>query len=289
MIRQAENQVVKKRGRPKKNSDIPILNNIENIEEDLIFSISKKIIPKENNNDKENKEKEMNEINKMNNINELPLLSISESIEDENKKNKKDRKNNVECIKINEKKNKRNKKEKENDNMNLSIYSTNSTNSINSIHSIEKRERGLFENKIFIYNINCPFKLNPDNTIILEKTNIGCLWDTYEINDIPYFLPDHMRDGKFYIIGWFCSLNCAISYNIRLNDEKVLERINLLKYMYNIDGEHITPSPDILVLKKFGGFQDINEYRNKLSILKSSQIVYKPMICLSPMYEETFK
>ena len=113
---------------------------------------------------------------------------------------------------------------------------------------------------------------------------------TFEINDIPYFLPDQIKDGKFYIIGWFCSLNCAVAYNIKLNDEKVLERISLVKYMYGINGEeHITPSPNILVLKKFGGILDINNYRNNLNKLKSSRIVYKPMICNSPMFEEVFK
>lgn len=281
MIRQAENQVVKKRGRPKKNSDIPILNNIENIEEDIILYFPKKIF-KDN---KEEKENNKENINNKEEINEIPLLSISEN-EDNKKKIKKERKNNVECIKIDNKNNKKVKKEKEknvnNKKEELSIIKSSITE--------ESNERGLFENKIFIYNINCPFEMNPDNTIILKKTNLGCLWDTYEINDIPYFLPDHIKDGKFYVIGWFCSLNCAVAYNIKLNDNKVLERICLLKYMYNIDGEeHITPSPNILVLKKFGGIQNINEYRNKINILKSSRIVYKPMICDTPMFEEILK
>lgn len=266
MIKQADKQEVKKRGRPKKNSDIPILNNIENIEEDIILYFPKKIF-------KDN-------INKQdNNINENNKEKENDKKEIEKKENNKEKKNNIECIKI---ENNNNKKIKEN---NKEIKNKEKENEIEN-----NNERGLFENKIFIYNIECPFKLNPDNTIILNKTNLGCLWDTYEINDIPYFLPDHMKDGKFYIIGWFCSLNCALAYNIKLNDEKVFERISLLKYMYGIDGEeNIYPSPNILILKKFGGIQDINEYRNNLKNIKSSRIVYKPMICNTPMFEETIK
>lgn len=254
MIKQAENQVVKKRGRPPKNTEIPIFENYENIEEDIIL-----YFPKKNLNNYEKNKK----------------------IDD----NEEERKNNIECIKI---KNKNNIKIKNNNKIENNIEKENNIKENNNKNKQNEEYKNIFDKKIIIYNINCPFEINPDNTIILQKTNLGCLWDTFEINDIPYFLPDYIKDGKFYVIGWFCSLNCAVAYNIKLNDERIFERISLLKYMYNIDGEeNISPSPNILVLKKFGGILNIDEYRNKLNNIKSSRLVYKPMICNLPTFEET--
>lgn len=107
----------------------------------------------------------------------------------------------------------------------------------------------------------CPFSVN-GKIIIPDKTDICCMYDTCKMRCKPVFLPDKYLNGSFHIIGWFCSISCAISYNLRINDENVNKRMNLLYYLYNIHNPtDIKPSPDILLLKKYGGDYTIDQYR----------------------------
>lgn len=123
--------------------------------------------------------------------------------------------------------------------------------------------------------------------ILHKKTNCACFWDTYEINAIPYFLPERYNNGKFEVIGCFCSLNCAVAYNLQMDDYKVNERYSLLKWMYNRQDEIIFPSPSITSLKKFGGTLTIEEYRNKLQFGNIEfRVVTQPMICIQQTLEE---
>lgn len=142
----------------------------------------------------------------------------------------------------------------------------------------------LSENKVLQANSNslikCPFCLdvkNHNEIIIPEKTNICCMYDTCKMKCKPVFLPDKYLNGVFHVIGWFCSINCAMSYNLRINDGNVNKRMNLLFYLYGIHNEKsIHPSPDILLLKKYGGNYSIEEYRN---LNKTSY----PLITQSPI------
>ena len=78
----------------------------------------------------------------------------------------------------------------------------------------------------------CPFSVN-GKIIVPDKTDICCMYDTCKMRCKPVFLPDKYLNGSFHIIGWFCSISCAISYNLRINDENVNKRMNLLYYLYN--------------------------------------------------------
>lgn len=114
--------------------------------------------------------------------------------------------------------------------------------------------------------IKCPFCIDVEKNneiIIPDKTNICCMYDTCKMKCKPVFLPEKYLNGVFHIIGWFCSINCAMSYNLRMNDENVNKRMSLLFYLYGIHNEKdIHPAPDILLLKKYGGVYNIDEYRS---------------------------
>lgn len=156
----------------------------------------------------------------------------------------------------------------------------NNNNAINEI-SINTNIINISNDKIIYPNdnlINCPFCTDNKEIIIPDKTNICCMYDTCKMKCKPVFLPDKYLNKTFYIIGWFCSINCALSYNLKLNDSKVNERINLLYYLYEIHNEKITPSPDILLLKKYGGNLTIEEFRkinkNNKNIKNNSKLIY---------------
>lgn len=136
--------------------------------------------------------------------------------------------------------------------------------------------------------INSPFGTDADGNIIVpECTHEVCLWDMHEINGVPVFLPDSYRDEKFHTSSWFCSLNCALAYNLKLDDYNVSERNSLLKWMYGKTGETIDPAPSYRIINKFGGLISIEDYRhNLITCEKDYRIVTPPMTFITQTLEE---
>ena len=151
----------------------------------------------------------------------------------------------------------------------------------------------IINNKNDMFNIKyselllkCPFSTSDNNFIIEPKyTNICCMHDSCKIKGKPYFLPDKYIDGIFYIIGWFCSLNCALAYNLNLKDNNINQRTNLLYYLYQINNENILPAPDKILLKKFGGNYDIDEFRNLNKHNDYIILNNQPLICNNSIIE----
>lgn len=139
-----------------------------------------------------------------------------------------------------------------------------------------------------IYPIDTPFDKTPTGGLIVpEFTNKSCLWDTCQIDGTPCFLPDKYYDNKFYVIGMFCSINCAMSYNLSLDDSRVGERYSLLRWLYNKINEQIIPSPPRNVLDKYGGYMNINAYRKALKLCdKEYRVLMPPMTYINPTLEE---
>lgn len=139
-----------------------------------------------------------------------------------------------------------------------------------------------------LYNLDMPFDKTSENKIVVpEYTKTACLWDTYEINGIPCFLPENYSNDTFFVTGWFCSLNCAVAYNLSLNDSKVNERYSLLKWMYGKTQETIHPAPPFRVLKRYGGNTEIEIYRKNLNKCeKDYRIIMPPMTYINQMVEE---
>lgn len=160
----------------------------------------------------------------------------------------------------------------------------------------KKRVRKIIEKKKDNYNLQIIkfetpiIKVIDGNISIDNPTDVVCWWCTHNFETLPCFLPDKFIDGTFYVIGCFCSFNCAVSYNFNLNDYKTWERYSLINKMYNMiykknDIIHMAPPRE--TLKKFGGILSIEEFRSNASTcIKEFRLVFPPMIPIIPFIEE---
>ena len=137
--------------------------------------------------------------------------------------------------------------------------------------------------KTHVINMNL-IDNNTNKVIELKKTDLNCWWDTYPINNYPYFLPEKYYNGKFYVFGCFSSPECAVAYNLYMNDYKVMERFALLQKLYG-PIKKIAPSKEIL--KKYGGIVEIDEYRqNFINCDKEYRLKLPPMVLLRHIIDE---
>ena len=137
--------------------------------------------------------------------------------------------------------------------------------------------------KTYVINLNL-IDNNTNKVIEIEKMDLNCWWDTYPINNYPYFLPEKYYNGKFYVFGCFSSPECAASYNLYLNDYKVMERFALLQKLYG-PIKKIAPPKEIL--KKYGGIINIDEYRiNFINCDKEYRLKLPPMVLLKHIIDE---
>jgi hypothetical protein len=162
---------------------------------------------------------------------------------------------------------------------------------IDKIPKIKKEIKKKDNFNLHVIQLKVPIIKIKNNEIIVDNpTNIVCWWCTHKFDTIPCFLPEDFTDGKFYVLGCFCSFNCAVAYNFSLNDYKVWDRYSLLNKMYYIINgkhEHITMSPPREILEKFGGTISIEEFRKSLvSCTKEYRLVLPPMIPIIPFIEE---
>lgn len=92
-----------------------------------------------------------------------------------------------------------------------------------------------------------------------------CWWCTYPVRDghHPFHLPHWTVDGVFYVTGYFCSYNCALSYNTSLQDNHSNQRASLLWILYNrfLSNGSMPPAPPRELLTRFGGWMSIDEFR----------------------------
>lgn len=152
-----------------------------------------------------------------------------------------------------------------------------------------KRITNVFESEVQkdlkAHIINMKLIDNNTNKIIeIKKSDLNCWWDTYPINDYPYFLPEKYYNGKFYVFGCFSSPECAASYNLNLNDYKVMERFALLQKLYGPIKKLAAPKE---VLKKYGGIVEIEEYRkNLITCDKEYRLKLPPMVLLNHIIDE---
>ena len=123
-----------------------------------------------------------------------------------------------------------------------------------------------------------------------SNTSIACYWCCHKFNNAPYGIPVSYNNGHFDVFGCFCSLECAAAYNFKVNNsiDEVWERynlINLLSRRVN-QGRLIKPAPDKMTLKMFGGFMDIDTFRNYSHAHKVININFPPMTSLTQQIEE---
>ena len=154
------------------------------------------------------------------------------------------------------------------------------------------KEMKLLKNKIHELNekLEKYEKINKQNVDIIETTNYSkCWWCAYNYNLPPVELPEYYFNNIFYYIGKFCSYNCAMAYNIDMNDENISKRNSLLYFHYKLTYNKydiITSAPSWKILKDFGGTIDIEEYRNNFITNSTNYIYIKPPLISRISYIE---
>lgn len=175
-------------------------------------------------------------------------------------------------------------KENEYNDINESDISTiNLNNNKNEIDISDINYNNNLISNSYIKDIN-NLKIWPD------RTNQLCLWCCHNIDNKPIPLPVKKVDDIFYVIGYFCSYNCAASYNFDKNNNDKWTRYSLLNYLCkisnNTDFKKINLAPPRESLQIFGGKLLIDEFRKKSICNKKVNLLYPPLITIIPHIEE---
>jgi hypothetical protein len=168
-------------------------------------------------------------------------------------------------------------------------YSANLTNL--SFDKDEPETKPNKMNKKNLKNIMYEFISANNDKTWPETTNIYCWWCCHPFKGSPCALPEYYKKEKFYVNGCFCSFNCTASYNFSKNDDDIWERYSLLnlmyKKLYNYKFIKINLAPPREILKIFGGYLSIEEFReNSLKSEKTFSIINPPLISIIPKIEE---
>ena len=164
--------------------------------------------------------------------------------------------------------------------------------------------QSLFYNNTNILNNNCSKSkiLKADNQLLQDPKNnfnlnfrseIKCWWCCHNFQNYPYALPFKKINDTVLVTGYFCSPECATSWNFnsdkRHND--CLESYSLINILYKryIDNKiiKIKCAPPRESLSIFGGKLSIEDFRelNKNYNVKVMEII-PPMISVIPQLEE---
>lgn len=145
----------------------------------------------------------------------------------------------------------------------------------------------MYYTEIKYYSGNLNFIDTQGNITELNKTDICCWWCTEKFDTYPVPLPTRYVNNTYNVMGCFCSFNCAMAYNLNLNNDCIQERSSLLKRLYydinkdnitNLNNIEINPSGPKELLKKYGGVLDIDTYRKNSKIIgKKYHISYPPL------------
>lgn len=101
-----------------------------------------------------------------------------------------------------------------------------------------------------------------------QDTSVACHWCCHAFSSQPVGLPVSHANGRFVVVGVFCSLECACAHNFRTSDhmDEMWERNALINMMARQGGRDwkegpVKPAPDRLALRTFGGHMSIDEFR----------------------------
>lgn len=164
----------------------------------------------------------------------------------------------------------------------LGINNVANLSSINSYKKANIFEISLTDNNYNIVN-NSNIELNDEKKL--------CWWCCHSFEWSYYGLPDKIYNNTIHIYGYFCSLNCALSYNFDKNDNRVWERYSLINYIKNLiigyDSPDIIKAPPRETLKSFGGFMTIEEFRKEnITFEKDFKLVLSSVVQQNIYIEE---
>lgn len=149
----------------------------------------------------------------------------------------------------------------------------------------EKKDKINKANKIYSNNLNF-ISTTTGKKMTIKKTNIKCWWDAHEFKNLPCFLPELFHNNTYYVMGCFCSFNCALAYNLYyLKDSKVHQRKSLIYKLYremhgltSDDAIDIKESPPKEILDDFGGTMSIDIFRRSFITINKEYLIFIPPI-----------
>jgi len=162
------------------------------------------------------------------------------------------------------------------------IINTENVTEENIISTIDSdiKTNNKYLNKINIYNIEF-------------EQNTKCWWCKNTFTTPKVSLPEQYYNDTFYCIGNFCSYNCTKAYNIDINDNQIWKRESLLNLLYYLTYgyyKEILIAPSWLLLKEFGGFMHINDFRKSFETNSIEYLLLQPpLISRQMQIEESYK
>ena len=171
-------------------------------------------------------------------------------------------------------------------NSNLNVNAMSGLPNIPNIHASTHCDN---HNHLKVVNILKDFEEKNKNKEWPSNTSISCYWCCHKFDSPPFGIPITFQNNVFYVFGCFCSLECAAAHNFHTttNIDEMWERynlINLLSRRLHL-GTQIRPAPDRLALKMFGGYMEIDQFRNYTKTKKIININFPPMSRISQPIE----
>jgi hypothetical protein len=150
--------------------------------------------------------------------------------------------------------------------------------------SSENLEKNIYLNK----------SINNINTHILNfNSKTKCWWCKNLFNTPSIELPEDFYNNTFFCIGHFCSYNCALAYNLDMNDiitSKRTSLLNLIYYKTYSEFSNIVSAPHWITLEEYGGNLSINEFReNSIINFKEYLVLHPPIVSRQMQIEESYK
>ena len=170
-------------------------------------------------------------------------------------------------------------------------YNSRDYNNISSINtSIEENPDTSSANDVRVLELLKDFEEKNKNNEWPSNTSIACYWCCHKFHSAPFGIPLNFKNNKFDVMGCFCSLECASSYNFKNNDnvDEMWERYNLINLMCRKmnAGNFVKPAPDILSLKMFGGHLEIEKFREYFKTNRVIIMNFPPMTSITQQLEE---
>lgn len=162
----------------------------------------------------------------------------------------------------------------------------NNNNNVNNTENIPPNTEYYFiEDTKFEKNINklISTKYYHDSNANNNKISLHCWHCCMEIKHKPKGIPIKFENKKFYVKGFFCSYNCALTfnYNTGQNASIIQERESLIRMLSSNNDLQYAPSKE--TLKMFGGTLTHEEFHKHSKFV---DIVYYPMMPVISFVEE---
>ncbi len=120
-----------------------------------------------------------------------------------------------------------------------------------------------------------------------------CFWDTCEFDGPAVYAPKYIKNGTIYVEGCFCCPQCAAAYIVNkpnIDNSTKFECLYHLNHLYGSIYEYtknINPAPDPrYMLNKFLGNLTIQQYRSLLGNDRLFLVVDKPLTRILPELHE---